>query len=246
MPRVLEPTDMDAVEQQAEEVATAEEIAAEERRFMRTPQEQIGDLTDGGTVHGARLYPTRDGIAQLHGRAAAIRAWRWDGAETVLPLAWNPQGTRNDGGRAYFLKRYCTCCGYAGFKTRYCPTCVRTHCTNCNGSTEPKKIIRAFYRHKEDVPFPQRFYGDINCIIAGCPRRDGRGFKTEQDMRVHAMSKHRMEYRAYLEVEAAKRSDEVEELRRELAEVRAVALKRPPSIRGNRRSGKKMTSPPAT
>ena len=171
------------------------------------------DLSDGGRVGQARITPMQAGKKLAKGRPAARRAWMWNGTETLLPLAWNPEGTMHDGARKYLLKRHCLCCHTGGFRGLQCPNCVKSNCDKCNASTDPKKIIPNFYLRKEDVPFPQRFYGSINCFLPTCPRRDSKGFLTEQDMRIHAASRHRMEYRAYMESLTAARADEVQSLR---------------------------------
>src|SRR3990167_2930356 len=152
----------------------------------------FGDLSDGGKVGGAYLYPTSQGKhlnrqarPQAKGRAAARRAWMWNGTESVLPLAWNPDGTRHDGARAYLTKRHCLCCHSGGFRGLQCPNCVKSGCDRCGSSTDRKKIIPNFYLRQEDVPFPERFYGAIDCFLTSCPRRDTKGFKTEQRSEEH-------------------------------------------------------------
>ena len=219
MPQVLAETEIDPITDQEEEEAS--------RRFARPGR--VGDLSDGGMVGGVRMTPMRDGKKQATGRAAARRGWMWNGTESLLPLAWNPDGTVHDGARKYLLKRHCLCCHTGGFRGAQCPNCVKSNCEQCGGSTDRTKvhvlgsgkviqgwIIPNFYLRKEDVPFPARFYGSIDCFLGFCPRSGGRGFLTEQDMRMHARTRHRMEYQAYQDGLAANRSDEVESLRRRL------------------------------
>ena len=201
----------------------AEEEAAS-KKFAFTPNP--GDLSDGGIVNGAKLRPNADKrITQ--GRPAARRAWTWNGTETVLPLAWNPDGNRHDGARHYLLKRHCLCCHAGGFFGRQCRACVQNNCQKCrastdtvteqvleNGKTVRGWIIPNFYLRKDDVPFQARFYGGVDCFLQFCPRRGTRGFLTEQDMRIHARSRHRMEYQAHIESQTANRSDQVETLQK--------------------------------
>ena len=169
----------------------------------------IGDLSDGGMVNGVRLTPFQDGSPQTQGRPAARMVWMWNGTESLIPLAYDPSGKTHDGGRRYLLKRACLCCNAAGFRGVTCPSCVKSHCPRCGGRPDAKKVISCFYLRKEDVPFPAKFYGSINCFLAFCTRRDDRGFLTQEEMRMHARSRHKMQYLAHQEVLAANRTDEV-------------------------------------
>ena len=232
MPNLLEETAGDiAADQLVGEMTAAEERDA---RAAFTMPAQVGDLSNGGRVGGVWLQPMSNGRPIAKGRAAARRAWTYNGSETTLPLAWNPDGTIHDGARRYMAKRYCLCCGIGGFrfapgKPQICPNCAHNNCTVCNAGTDTTKvhhlengktiqgwIIRCFYLRKEDVPFPTRFYGSVDCFLESCIRRDGRGFKTEADMRLHARSRHRLEYQGWLESQTASQNNEVESLRRRL------------------------------
>jgi hypothetical protein len=66
------------------------------------------------------------------------------------------------------------------------------------------------------VPFKAKFYGSINCFLSTCVRRKDRGFKTEVEMRMHARSRHRMQYQADVETQNAAKTDEVAILRQRL------------------------------
>ena len=217
MVRVLTDAELDPIADSVDATLSNEEEAAELRRFA--PTERVGDLTDGGMVNGARLRPMAGGKTLPRGRAAARRAWMWNGTESMLPLAWNPDGNMHDGAKRYLLKRHCLCCHTGGFRGRQCPNCVKSNCEHCKASTDPTKVIPNFYLRKEDVPFPTRFYGDVNCFLEFCTRRDSKGFKTEQDMRVHARTRHRLEYQAHVETLAAAKADEVDTLRRRVDEL---------------------------
>lgn len=227
MPQVLAETEIDPIADQVDAALTAEEEEAAARRFARP--ERVGDLSDGGMVGGVKMTPMRDGRKQEKGRPAARRGWMWNGTESLLPLAWNPDGTIHDGARRYLLKRHCLCCHTGGFRGQQCPNCVQSNCEQCEGSTDKTKVHRLgsgkvvqgwiipnFYLRKEEVPFPARFYGSVDCFLEFCIRRGERGFLTEQDMRMHARTRHRMEYLAYQDGLAAARSDEIESLRRRL------------------------------
>ena len=221
MPLIMAETDADRISEEVDTMLTAAEEREAEARFAQQSG-PVGDLSDGGMVGGARLTPMRDGKKQTKGRPAARRAWMWNGTESLLPLAWNPDGTMHDGGRRYLLKRHCLCCQTGGFRASQCPNCVKSNCTQCRASTDRGKIIPSFYLRKEDVPFPARFYGSINCFLAFCPRQGGKGFLTDQDMRVHARTRHRMEYQAYQDGMVAARSDQVEVLRQRVDELTSL------------------------
>lgn len=201
MPRVLEVSEIDQEQEAVDTVLTAAEEAESLAQLVST-DEAIPDLTDGGVVGSVRVTPRRHGKIVPKGRPAARRAWTWNGMESLLPLAWNPEGTMHDGARRYLLKRHCTCCGRSGFRGVQCLACVKNTCSACKSSTVKGKIIPNFYLKKEDVPFPARFYGDVDCFLENCTRRGSMGFMSEQDMRMHARTRHKMEYQAYLEARA--------------------------------------------
>ena len=233
MVKLLEASEIDPIAEQVQsDMTEAEEAEAHQR--LRAGRE-AGDLSDGGMVGGVRVRPMQNGRTLSKGRAAARLAWMWNGTESVLPLGWNPEGTRHNGAMPYLAKRHCLCCNNSGFVGGQCPKCARTSCIQCMASTDRTKvqslqngkiirgwIIPNFYLRQEDVPFPARLYGSIPCFLELCPRRGGRGFLTEQDMRVHAGSRHRMEYRAYVESANASKTDEVAELRRRIDSLMAT------------------------
>lgn len=226
MPRILEASEIDTLN---EEVDLQLDVA--EQRVPPVTQ-VVGDLTDGGIINGVRVTPMRDGKVLAMGRAVVRRAWMWNGTESMLPLGWNPAGTRHDGARPYLLKRYCLCCHYAGFRGQQCSECVKKSCSTCRSSSDTQHvqmlsdgrvikgwIIPAFYLSKEQVPFPSVFYGSINCFLGSCIRREDRGFRTEQDMRLHARSRHGREYQAYQETLTATKEGEMESLRQRIDEL---------------------------
>ena len=110
---------------------------------------------------------------------------------------------------------------------RQCPDCVKKRCSLCNSSSDPKKIIPCFYRRKEDVPFPTKFYGEIDCFLMGCIRRGTQGFLTQADMRLHARSMHKLEYQAHLEGLEIDKQTEVATLREELRAMGQLVMSRP-------------------
>ncbi len=229
MVKLLEATDADLDSDALEATMTEAEEKAAHARFAPTAQtDRHGnspDLSDGGMVNGARITPMTGGRPTANGRAAARRAWTWNGTETVLPLAWDTDGKVHDGGRRYLLKRWCLCCNWGGFRGRTCPQCRKNACVRCQGSTSQKPqtlqngktingfIIPVFYLQKDDVPFQTRFYGNVNCMIATCPRNGEYGFQTEEDMRMHARLRHRMEYQIRQETAASRGRSETQELR---------------------------------
>mgnify|MGYP001587766769 FL=1 len=214
MPALLDEKQIDYLGEEVDVQLTAEEEAFETQRYRSTGV--APDLADGGTVNGVRVRPNRD-RSITKGRAVARKAWMWNGTESVLPLAWDPEGKIHDGARRYLLKRHCLCCGVSGFRARQCPACVKNECNLCGGSTDPKKVIPCFYLRQSQVPFPSKVYGSINCFLASCIRSGARGFLTQEAMRMHARSRHRTEYQAHLETVAASRVDEVQTLREQVA-----------------------------
>ena len=223
MPQVLDETTVDPVmEQEEADLSAAEQELADEAVKVFQPADRPGDLSDGGKVGGATIKPRNGGVEVKQGRAAARRAYTWDGAETLLPLAWNPDGTEHDYARRYLRKRHCLCCMGSGFKTRACPSCVKNSCAECNSSTvdemqyqgkTTRVIIPAYYLTALRVPFPTQFYGEVDCFLEPCVRRNTRGFLTDQAMRMHARTRHTKEYQVHLESRAAKRADDVQDLR---------------------------------
>ena len=215
----MEESDVDTTNEQVDAMLTQAEEVAANTQFARS--ENVQDLSDGGMVNGVRLSPMSGGKIQEKGRPAARRAWMWNGTESVLPLAWNPDGTIHDGARRYLLKRHCLCCGTGGFRGAQCPNCLKNACTRCNRSTKREKIIPCFYLRKEDVPYPSRFYGNINCFLESCVRRDDAGFLTQEAMRMHARFRHGREYQAHIEELNASKVDQVDVLQKRLDDLLA-------------------------
>lgn len=230
MPKVLEAFEIDTANEEVDLQMTRAEEEATQRAFSPiSHSQQVQDLSDGGMVNGMRVTPMRDGRKITKGRAAVRRAWMWNGTESMLPLGWNPEGTRHDGARPYLLKRHCLCCHVAGFRGPQCPACVKNNCLKCASSTDTwteqvamnGRVIRGyiianFYLSKEQVPFPTNFYGSIDCFLPMCQRRGSLGFLTEDAMRIHAGFKHRFEYRAHLEAEQSSRTSEIDTLKQQI------------------------------
>lgn len=225
MPTLLDEAQVDTLTESVDAEVTEAEEAFERTRYVQS--DAVGDLTYGGTAYGVRVRPAKDKRA-TQGRAVARRAWMWDGTESLLPLAWDPEGLNHDGGRRYLTKRHCLCCRHAGFRSLQCPQCIKNNCEFCKNSTEPGKVIRCFYLSKDKVPFPAKFYGSINCFFETCVRRDGRGFLSEQEMRLHARAVHRAQYNAHLETLAASNKDEVQILKDRLDALMSTLLARQP------------------
>lgn len=233
MPNVLDEATVDNV---AEQIAN--DLVEEREAFAKFAPSAGGvDLSNGGTIGGVRLRPVGpDGrlpshrAAQTPGRPVVRRAWMWNGTESTLPLAYTPDGKRHDGAMHYLLKRHCLCCHNGGFMGSHCPNCAKNNCEQCRGGTDTQTeqrldsgktvrgwIVPNFYLHKEDVPFPAKFYGSIDCFLSFCPRSKGRGFLTAQDMRMHARSRHRLEYQAFIESQTAAGTDTLDQLRAQVA-----------------------------
>ena len=225
-PRILDESQVDMNEVAVDEVLDSDELRLAEEMSSGTT-EFAPNLTDGGRVRVAELFPMQDGQRVSHGRAVARQAWSWNGTESLLPLAWNPAGKAPDGARRYLRKKHCLCCGNSGFQKPACPLCIKNRCQKCGGRVDKKLVIRNFYLSKEEVPFPQRFYGSVNCFLPGCSRSNGSGFHTEEEMRMHAMTRHRMEYRAHMETVQAGKADEVDRLRDQLNALTAQLIAKP-------------------
>lgn len=182
----------------------------------------FGDLSDGGQVGSVRVVP-KDASGNVDfkkrepGRPTVRRVWTWDGRESMIPLSYEPSGKRHDGGRKYLLKRHCTVCKETGFYGGVCPQCRK----NGRPIAPP---VQAFYLRKEQVPNQQVFFGTVDCFVPVCVRRGQYGFKTEVDMRQHAMSKHRQEYRAYQDAAQNRTERELDALRQQMAALTTAAL----------------------
>lgn len=213
MVKLLQATKTDIEQDAIDAVLTAAEEAVARNKFA--PTGTPGDLSDGGMVNGVKVTPMSGGQKLSSGRPAAREAWKCDGSWTVLPLAWNPDGTRHDGARPYLLKNHCECCNASGFRARQCPACVKSNCTRCKAGTAGK-LHRSFHLRREDVPHPANVYGDIACFLPDCIRRGVIGFKTQEEMRFHARSRHKMQYQAYLETLNEAKTSELQSLRERL------------------------------
>ena len=238
---LLEESAVDLEQEQVDAVLTAAEEAEALAAFPPLRQDQqVQDLSHGGMMNGVRVTPMSAGKKLQRGRPSARQAWMWNGSESLLTLAWNPEGTRHDGGRHYLLKRHCLCCGASGFTGARCTSCAKNSCTQCasgmdrskthtfdNGKTVQGWVIPVFYLRKEDVPIQARFYGSINCFLESCPRRGGRGFLTEPDMRLHARNRHTTEYQAHMESAAASRTDQMDAMQQQLNALLAERIRQP-------------------
>lgn len=179
----------------------------------------FGDLSNGGMVGNARLtvqgesgriqFDREKGFKREPGRPNVRAVWMWDGRPSTIPLSYESSGKRHDGGRKYLQKRHCTVCKYTGFYGQVCPQC-RT------AGRRLAPSVQAFYLKREEVPVKQKFFGDVDCIVATCVRRGEFGYLDEASMRQHAMSRHRQEYRAYQDAAQSRNDRELGELRTQL------------------------------
>lgn len=229
-PKVLDESEIDSAEDALYTALDAEEeqLAADLLGSVGSP----GNLADGGKVGAATIFPTVGGQRVEMGRPSARRAWMFDGTETMLPLAWDTDGKVHDYARRYLTKRHCMCCHSAGFRGTTCPVCIRHNCPTCMGRADSKVIIPCFYLRKDNVPYPVKFYGDVDCFLPFCARRGGQGFLTQEDMRMHARSRHRMEYQAHQETLQANKNDDVDDLRQQLNALMAQRLQEPNGSNG--------------
>ena len=215
-PKVLDEATIDQVEEQVDaDLQEADELVF---NTVFRPDDHVGDLGDGGQVGIAKVYPTSGGEARTQwgsnvlrqkGRPVARMAYRWDGAESLLPLSWNPEGTRHDRAQKYLLKRHCERCGESGFTLN-----ARTgnSCPRC-GASGNKVIIACYYLKFADVPHKIQRYGHVDCFLVSCVRRGEYGFIDEAAMRMHAGMKHTRQYQAFEEARRSSNQSEVEVLR---------------------------------
>jgi hypothetical protein len=128
----------------------------------------------------------------------------WNGSPSEIPIAYQPGGTNPSISR-YLRKKHCNSCGANGFITPFCPTCTSSD------------VIQYFYRDFASVPNKINWYGEVPCLCSQfgemtgeCPR-DGRilkdeftGFLSNQQMLMHATSKHPREYSVWQTISAGK------------------------------------------
>lgn len=224
MPRIVTPTEEDAQNVGIDVALPITEQRAQAAMGIFGANYVPADLTDGGVVEGARIFPMENGKEAAFGRPAAWAGYMWDGTPTTMTLAWNPDGTMHDGARRYLLKRHCMCCGASGFRGK-CRVCSRSECTRCQAGNDRSKNIRCNYLWKHEVPYPREPETGFDCFLRSCSRRGDDGFGTEELMRTHARTKHRLEYAAYLETQQARRTSETDQLRNELATLRELVLR---------------------
>ena len=217
MPRTLQETDIDPIAEQVDMdmLETGEVVAPPVHAF--SPDQRV-DLHDGGNLGGVRVVPLGDSgriefdrAKREPGRPTTRMAWTWDGRATELPLAWTPSGKQHDGARKYLLKRHCMVCNFAGFYGNVCPACRKA-----GRPQRPGSITPAYYLKKSQVPNPLQPFGSVDCFVRACPRRGEYGFHADIEMRQHAASRHRAEYRAYQEAATANAKTEVDLLREQI------------------------------
>jgi len=127
-------------------------------------------------------------------RPTSVSLFNWDGVPSEVPIAYQAGGSNPSISR-YLRKKHCNDCQANGFITTFCSAC---------GSQD---VVRFYYSRYEDVPVKTNWYGEIRCLCSqlgemqgNCPRdggtRDGQptGFLSEQQMLMHASSKHPREY----------------------------------------------------
>ena len=241
MPQVLLESELDIVEEELDtELTVAEQRAlAGLGKYQETTR--VSDLTDGGEIAGATLFPIQNGERAKLGRPTVRRAWMWNGTESMLPLAWNTDGTEHDGARKYRLKRHCLCCGESGFRNN-CKACAKKACGKCRSSADRSKVIPCFYLRQTDVPFPREYIAKFDCFLASCQRRGDEGFATMEEMRMHARTRHRNEYASFMETQAANRTDDIDYLKLQLANLMGQVGKQtngtPPPVKRRTRTKK--------
>ena len=213
MPKAMTEKEIDPIAEEVDQqmMETGEEVGIPDHKVDLSGQ--FGDLSDGGRVGRARITPVGESGRVIFdkekrepGRPTVRNVWRWDGAPSTIPLAYEPSGKRHDGGRKYLLKRYCTVCNYAGFYGQVCPQCEKA-------GRDIAPPLAAYYLKKEQVPKPQHFFGNVNCFVPVCVRHGKFAFLNEDQMREHAMSKHPREYRAHQDSQRSEADKELVSLR---------------------------------
>ena len=224
-PKILAPDEIDPIAEQVDQDMQDGGEAAALAQHKFDPLAQFQDLSDGGQVGAARLraMPASGRIdfnqKPEPGRPSARRVWDWRGRESLIPLAWDTDGKIHDGGRRYLLKRHCIVCKYAGFYGRVCPDCRK------NGRpARPNSVVPCFYLRKESSPAHLHAYGGVDCMVEVCVRRGEYGFRNATEMRQHAMTKHKGEYKAAQDEVAASGNAEMASMRLQIAALTQAAL----------------------
>ena len=224
MARVLEETEVDILEDELDSELSVQEQRALAGLGVYQETSRAPDLTECGEIAGATLFPVQGGERKQTGRPTVRQAWMWDGTPSELPLAWNTDGTMHDGARRYRLKRHCLCCNESGFRGK-CPRCIKTLCPKCKAGADRSKLIPNFYLQYKDVPFPKERHPVQDCFLPSCMRRGENGFESSEEMRMHATKRHKDEYAAHLQTEAANRRDETDDLRQRVDQLTSLLLR---------------------
>ena len=207
-PRAITEAEIDPIAEQVDRdmTETGEEVGVAQHKFS---PEVIPVGASGQVIFDKRLREP--------GRPTVRAVWTWDGRPSMIPLAYTPSGKQHDGGRKYLLKRHCTVCNNTGFYGQVCPQCQKD-------GRRLAPPTRAFYLRREDVPHQETFYGVVDCFVPACVRRGEYGFLNEAQMRQHAMSRHRMEYRAFMDSQQNRNENELAALRAQVTALTAAAL----------------------
>ncbi len=158
-----------------------------------------------------------------YGRPAGARAFMWDGSETTIVLAWDIHGKVHDAGRRYLQKKHCLCCGFSGF-LEHCTKCRTETCGRCRNASDKKQIIPAIYLKESDVPFPQLLYGDTDCFLPTCTRKGDRGFRSLEEMHMHATGRHTAQWEAHQTAQQSRETSTVALLQQQLATLTTAML----------------------
>lgn len=193
-----------------------------------TIQHQAGTVTVTPNGYGDEL---RKGVRQradpgsYNARPSSLQMFAWNGVPSNVPIAYGPGGSSPTISR-YLRKRHCNTCMHNGFIGRACTQC---------GSAD---VVSFYYLNYEQVPVKTNFYGKIACLcsqsgemIGECPRSGEfvngayTGFLSQQQMLMHASSKHLNEYQIWQTMRqgggmAPSQIDEMVAMRKEMAELK--------------------------
>ena len=215
-PKVMTEAEIDPIAEEVDQqmMETGEEIGIAQHKVDLSGN--FGDLSNGGRVGQAEVIPVGESGRVIFdkrlrepGRPTVRAVWAWDGRPSTIPLAYEPSGKRHDGGRKYLLKRHCVVCNNSGFYGRACPACVKD-------GRELAPVVPAYYLRQSQVPKQGTYFGMVDCFVPACVRRGKYGFLDEPQMRQHAMSRHRQEYRAFQDSQQARSDKQVAQLQEQV------------------------------
>ena len=200
---------------------TQSDDAVEEMLEMKVDASRnYGDLSNGGRVGNVDLRVAGESgrvsfKEREKGRPTVRNVWLWNGTPSTIPLSFTPDGKTHDSGMRYLMKRHCTVCNFNGFYGQTCPECRKA-------GREIAPPVPCYYLSRAKVPENMQFFGTVDCFVQTCVRKGKHGFLDDAQMRQHAMSRHRQEYRAFQDSQQSRQTAEMDAMR---AQLNALLLK---------------------